>query len=159
VYLLYIFQEYKDVVHLSQKPLNNGKKLFTQSEEMDTLTPDVLLITGSGKKEKIYLETDHLILVSSEDNYAILHIFENNKTVKKMMRITTNEIEKQLNKNFVRCHRSYIVNINKVKDYYGNINNSKLVLEGINHHVPVSRALSDKIKLMYENKINTGFRN
>lgn len=42
-----------------------------------------------------------------------------------------NEIEKQLNHNFIRVHRSFIINLNRISGFYGNINNSKLVMEGI----------------------------
>ncbi|MBK6782964.1 MAG: LytTR family transcriptional regulator [Saprospiraceae bacterium] len=155
-YLIYIYQKYKDVNYLNLKPEDQNKNHNNQNQNAD---PILLHLKGSGKNENYFLEPDNLILISSEDNYVILHIIENSKAVKKMVRITMNEIEKQLNHNFIRVHRSFIINLNRISGFYGNINNSKLVMEGIKNHIPVSRTFADKIKSIVEKKTKTVIRN
>jgi len=48
--------------------------------------------------------------------------------------------------NIVRCHRSYLVNINAIKSVSGNAQGLKLQLKNTEQIIPVSRKYISKIK-------------
>ena len=58
-------------------------------------------------------------------------------------------MEKQLSDlpQFFRCHRTYLVNLDRVGHVSGNAQGYKLHLEGIDNLVPVSRSLNEEINL------------
>ena len=59
----------------------------------------------------IQVQTKDLLYVKSESNYVIL--FTKNKQVMSLMNLK--DLEKELPENFIRIHRSYIVNIKKIE--------------------------------------------
>ncbi|CAM1364087.1 LytR/AlgR family response regulator transcription factor [Tenacibaculum xiamenense] len=82
-------------------------------------------------KNKVHVLLDELIFIKSEDHYLAL----NTSGKKEFIRGNISKIIKELPPNFVRCHRSYIVNINSIKQY----NKESLLL--INKAIiPVSRS-------------------
>ncbi len=62
-------------------------------------------------KSKVYLK--ELIYVKSDGHYLNLHT----TSKKEFVRGKISEIEKELPPNFIKCHRSYIVNENYIKQY------------------------------------------
>jgi hypothetical protein len=65
---------------------------------------------------KFSVKREDLLYVEAADNYVIIHYLDNQKLVKYMIRSTLKRIEQQLpNAGLVRCHRSFMVNIDKVK--------------------------------------------
>jgi len=79
-------------------------------------------------KSKVYL--NELIYIKSEDHY--LQLITNKKT--EFVRGKLSEIMEQLPPNFVKCHRSYIINKNQIKQV---LSSSLLMNNG--NEVPVSR--------------------
>lgn len=53
---------------------------------------------------------------------------------------------------FYRCHRTYIVNLQKVKHISGNAQGYKLHLENIDTLIPVSRSLNEGIAAKFAKK-------
>ena len=84
-------------------------------------------IYGDNKKECIIFSTDSLAYIKSQGNYACFYIYNNKKLEEQVLRNTLGNITNDLKQypNFIRCHKSYIVNIQKIKI----INSTKLMLE------------------------------
>lgn len=82
-----------------------------------------------------------LLCIQSMENYCTLYYLEN-KTVKKIwLRISLSNILTQVQtQNITRCHRSYIINLEKVKNLRGNAQGYKLFLQEIDFEIPVSRS-------------------
>jgi tetratricopeptide (TPR) repeat protein len=80
-------------------------------------------------KSKIYLNS--LVYIKTEDHY--LNFFTNNNK-KEFLRGTIAEILKQLPPNFVKCHRSFIVNKNFIKS-----NNNKEIILIDETIIPITR--------------------
>lgn len=141
VYLLFIYQKYKEVKFLTSddRPIQN----LEPKMEYQHLT-----IFGAGKNEIIKVAPENLFLVKSEDNYVILFIHENGKIIKRMMRNTMSEVEQQIGSSFLRCHRSFIINPAKIKEIEGNITNTKICLTDIDNKIPVSRSMVEKVKML-----------
>lgn len=141
VYLLFIYQKYKEVKFVS----SDESPIQTTEAEKENIQ---LTIYGIGKNEKIILAPENLCLVKSEDNYVILFLLENDKIIKRMMRNTLSDIEQQIGNSFFRCHRSFIVNPVKIADIEGNITNTRISLTGIDIKIPVSRSMVEKVKML-----------
>lgn len=59
---------------------------------------------------------ENLLYIESADNYICIWYIKNEQLKKQLMRITMKEISEQLAEtNIVRCHRSYMVNLDIVK--------------------------------------------
>jgi len=78
--------------------------------------------------------------IRSDDIYAYLH----NGTEKYFVNISLKDIEEVLDSSlFLRCHRSYIINLNKVKRIIKN-QNCVLVMEN-GDEVPVARGRKEEV--------------
>ncbi len=150
-YLFYIYQRYKDVHHASNINLSSNNDAFS-----DTTTPAIsnaknkLCIVGTGKSEEYKIEADRLYVVKAEDNYVILYINKDDIIKKWMLRATMNEIERQLNSDFVRIHRSFIINKIHIENLSGNVTNTKVKIQKIDDDFSVSRTKVEQIRKLYE---------
>jgi hypothetical protein len=99
------------------------------------------VFTSENKSEIIKLRVDDLVLIKSADNYIEILYKDNEKIQQKLMRNTLKNIEAQLKKysEFIRCHRTYIVNKNFVLDFTRSYTGYRLRLSGYNEEIPVSR--------------------
>lgn len=66
---------------------------------------------------KITIALNNLVFIDSADNYATIHYINKEKISNYMIRNSLKWIEENISKDtpLVRCHRSYIVNLDKVK--------------------------------------------
>mgnify|MGYP005989234057 CR=1 FL=1 len=81
----------------------------------------------------LFIESNEIIFVESDGNYSTI------QTVNKKILVTKKlkEVHSQLPENiFFRIHNSYIVNLNKIKEFYKT--DGYVILEN-DHKIPVSR--------------------
>ena len=91
-------------------------------------------ITISTDGKLIFLETDKIIYIESDGNYSTFVMQDNQKIVvtKKLK-----EVNALLPENyFFRIHNSYIINLNKIKEF---IKNDGYVVMQTNDKIPVAR--------------------
>lgn len=63
----------------------------------------------------IAIDLDQLLFIKSADNYAAVYYVKDDKIRKELVRTTLKRLESQLDEFPIRrCHRSYMVNINKI---------------------------------------------
>ena len=76
----------------------------------------VTLVTGS-VHDDLKLKTNDIVCFQDTDNHLILYKLNKNKQLQKhWLPSSLDNIEEQLNPNqFIRCHQSFIVNINHIK--------------------------------------------
>ena len=79
-------------------------------------------------------------------------IIDENKLKKVTHRVTLSSFEIQLKEvsSLVRCHRSYMVNLNKVKNISGNAQGLKLELINHSEIIPVSRKYIPIVKEFFQ---------
>ena len=136
VFLLafYSFVRWKKVDY-TRKKLESEKKIIqdehintvAQLEKVRQLVIDDHIILKN--KTKVYL--DKLICIRAEDHYLYI-ISAEGKT--NFVRGKLAQLIEELPPNFVKCHRSYVVNTNYIKSI-----NSKVILLTNNEEIPVSR--------------------
>jgi hypothetical protein len=105
----------------------------------------VILIPSQNKSENLNVDLEHLLYVKAVENYVELCL-DNKKVI---LRNTLKSVEMTLADfpQFKRCHRSFLVNLHKVKSFSGNAQGLSLKFEAANvEEIPVSRAYVPEIK-------------
>ncbi|MGC4021225.1 MAG: LytTR family DNA-binding domain-containing protein [Cyclobacteriaceae bacterium] len=84
--------------------------------------------------------------VEADDNYSTFYWRNKAAVEKKILRMNLKSAEGQLDNNFtIRCHRSFIVNINMIETVTGNTNGYKLSIIGHDYSIPVSRSKGKEV--------------
>jgi hypothetical protein len=124
----------------SQNITSGNARIDHSSEEVE--------FYSESRSEKFRLKIGNLILIQSADNYIEIMYKENDGIQKTLVRNTLKNIEEQLRKynSIIRCHRTFIVNINHVSKFIGNYQGYRLKLTDIDTEVPVSRQYLLKVK-------------
>lgn len=93
----------------------------------NTLVP----ITDNGGNLKLSISMDNLLYIESDDNYIKVHYTTHGKLQSYLIRCKMKTIEEKFSsgKRLVRCHRSYIVNIGKVRILRKEMNNYFIELD------------------------------
>lgn len=114
----------------------------------DNKNDKLVKLIGDNKNEEIEICLSDLLFIQASGNYVEVHYQQENRQQKDLLRGTINKIEKQLVEfpELMKCHRSYIVQINQVKSVDGNAQGLKLNLNFTPEIVPVSRSHYKEIK-------------
>lgn len=106
-----------------------------------------LKLIAENEKDSIELAVESLYFIESSDNYSTIYFEKNGKLQKELLRSSLTRLESQiLSENIVRCHRSFIVNLEKVEKVTGNAQGYKLHLEAPELLVPVARKYSEIVE-------------
>lgn len=125
--------------------------LQEQKDKRDTTGSSIELVTDN-KKETLQLQQNQLICVNSEGNYSKVYYQDEGRVMERLMRVPLKKVEEQLAdfEMIVRCHRSYIVNLNQIQSISGNARSFKLHFAVPDLSIPVSRnfpkSVIDQIK-------------
>ena len=101
---------------------NAIKNLTPVKEEIITYDNEQISIKTQLKTDKFQLNPYLLLFALSQGNYTELYFLENNEFQKKLLRVSLKNLEAQLSMYpfIMRTHRSYIVNLVKIKHIQGN---------------------------------------
>ena len=100
-----------------------------------------IVIKSDNIKESLKINMLDFIYAKSDDNYSSIYYKNNGKISKALFRITLKKLEDQF-KNFeftIRCHKSYIINIDHIKEIDGASQNYRILMKEVDIQVPVSR--------------------
>lgn len=91
---------------------------------------------------RISASQEDIVYVESQDNYVNIHYRGDDKLMSYLLRCSTSEIEEALKGTpIVRCHRSYLVNLNRIKVLKHEKNRATIVLSDKDGtEVPVSKS-------------------
>lgn len=137
----------------SEQAADLEKKLMTKQETekkteivVENNLPKPIILTGDYQHEKIELYPDQLHLVSSASNY--IKVYHDHKGVLNysIIRSTLKKTEEMLSEhsNFFKCHRAYIINLDKVVHVEGNAQGYRIKVSGHDDLIPVSRNLNNE---------------
>ena len=114
-----------------------NKKLIEKREQVEKL----IHFNSEYKNDEITLKPNALLLIKSADNYIELYYEREGKLQKHILRSTMNRAEEILRDfdYFFRCHRSYLININHIKEIQGNSQGYKLYFDNIDFPALVSQ--------------------
>ncbi|MDN5203469.1 LytTR family DNA-binding domain-containing protein [Fulvivirgaceae bacterium BMA10] len=105
-------------------------------------------------KVRISLLSSDIILLESQDNYVSIHYLNNKDIQKYLLRISMTSLEEQLKgTGLIRCHRRFVVNLNKVLRINHTSKNLKLILNvPSNQLVPVSSTYASHVIDLLQHK-------
>lgn len=121
-----------------------NKKLFESKQQKEKL----IHFESDYKKDNLSISPDSLLVIKSADNYIEVYYKSEGIVKKQMIRSslkkaieTTNELDFIL-----RCHRTYIINTNHIKEIEGNSQGYKLYFENLDFPVLVSQKYTKSLK-------------
>jgi len=122
-----VAQSFNDQIAASPPPAPKKETLLTFKDE--------------NEKEDFSLPENQLLFIKAANNYVEITYQATDQIKKHLLRNRLNAIEQQLpQKNIVRCHRSYLVNLDKVGRITGNAQGYKIHFPFTSEYVvPVSR--------------------
>jgi len=102
---------------------------------------DFITLQSELKSENLSLSISDLIAIKAEGNYCEIYYFKQGKFTPQLMRISLKSLEKILEvyPQFMRCHRSYLVNLKLVSKVSGSARNISLHIDNVDFSIPVSR--------------------
>jgi hypothetical protein len=102
--------------------------------------PQVALLAAN-KKETFQVALADLLYIVAEENYVQIH-YRNERAARTLLRSSLTRIERQLRPFYprlFRCHRAFIVNVDRIAGVSGNAQGLKLALRDSAAIVPVAR--------------------
>ena len=127
----------------------HGLKVQSGSSSTKTNGTFVVSIHDIKGNIKLSLRIMDILYAVSEDNYVKVFYEQDGVVKNSMIRTTAKNIEDDLEGYITRCHRSYLINIARVKFFNNDRDNLYVILdqEGVNP-IPVSRSYRDAIALL-----------
>jgi DNA-binding LytR/AlgR family response regulator len=117
--IFWLYASFKDKYMMLEQMESNrsGQPIPGNPFEKRISTPHSLVSFCDEKGTlKFSVKREDLLYVEAADNYIIIYYEDNQKPLKYMIRSTLKRIEQELpNAGLVRCHRSFMVNMDKVK--------------------------------------------
>jgi LytTr DNA-binding domain len=141
-----------------ESKLEDKKKVIRESESINEREQSKITLAGDYQDEKISLWPHELYMVESASNYIKVYHLQKDKLVYTIIRSTMKKTEEMLAPYiiFLKCHRSYIINLDKVEHVAGNAQGYKIKIENHDSLIPVSRSLntefSDKLLAVQQSK-------
>jgi DNA-binding LytR/AlgR family response regulator len=124
------------------------KSEYVQLQTIHLATPAARLLhfSSDNGKDQVSVALDDLLYLESQDNYVAVTWLEGGARRGSLIRSSLKRLEESLEEPLlVRCHRSFIVNLGRVRGCQGNRHGLKLTLEGADRRVPVSRAYTETL--------------
>ncbi len=105
-----------------------------------------LTLVSDNEKDTVIINSAQLLYVESSDNYCTVVYQKDSQLVKPLLRSSLSRIEGQINRpRIVRCHRSYVVNLDRVERVTGNAQGYRLHLADGLVQVPVARQYNETL--------------
>lgn len=121
------------------------KKLDKFNDENLSKTIDFV---SDNTSESLKLQIADVAFIKSADNYVEIIFRETGTLKKKLIRNTLKNVEAQIKpySNFIRCHRTSIVNVYYIEKLIKSDSNHWITIEGSHEQIPVSRQYLLKLK-------------
>jgi len=131
------------------------KKKLEQIDQEDNVplqTKKGMLSFHDEKGElKLSVQTDQLLYLESADNYVKIHFLNKGKITHFMLRNSLKNLDESLaNTAMIRCHRSYVVNFDKVKVLRKEKDGIYLAMDEENiPDLPVSKTYTERVMVKF----------
>lgn len=132
-------------VYLLKRNLREAREIGTlihAYEHNPTESDTQVTLQGDNQEDYLSLSPQHILYLRAADNYVEVWYDSEAGIQSKLLRTTLSAMEAQLDElsALVRCHRSYIVNLDRVQDISGNAQGYRLQIGEVLEPVPVSRS-------------------
>jgi len=131
--------------------IQQDKKQEGSSINSSPGTSDLIHLKDERDQVKFSIHKPSVLYLESSDNYVTIHFLQEDQVRKEMLRNSMKKVEQQLQASgLVRCHRSFIVNIENVHWFKKEGRNYVFKMKHDNTIIPVSRAFVPAVKSMIQ---------
>lgn len=130
----------------SKKYAAEAALLHLPDEHPSLSTP--ITFYGENQNEVLTLQADQVAYLAAQDNYVQVFYLEKDALKNRLLRTTLRKMEETLSDwpQFFRCHRTFLVNFDKVVKVSGNAQGYRLHLQHLEETIPVSRNLNELVR-------------
>lgn len=129
------------LLFLEYRRIRKAYETFRTESGVSSARNKLIRLSADHGKEHIAILPKQLLYIEAQGNYVFIFYLEGELIKKNLLRTTMKKLERQLSQYFVlRCHRSFLVNVNRVTKVSGNAHQLQLHLSGLANHLPVSRS-------------------
>jgi DNA-binding LytR/AlgR family response regulator len=139
-----LLKTFREKAKTLEKKLKEKNELQQQVKEEEKKTADIIVMEGDYQNERVSVPPHQLYMVQSANNYVKVYVEQKGKVAYSIILLTMKKAEESLSVNsaFFRCHRTCIINLDKIIHVEGNAQGYRITLEGIEEPVPISRNFS-----------------
>lgn len=144
-YIYFVWQE-------NRRELRSLRKQIDRDETV--LQKAYIQILDEKGEMRLSIRRENLVAIESADNYVCIYYLNGDKTKKSMVRNTLSRVAEHLQgSRIVRCHRSYMINLDHAKILHRDKEGVfvELGIEGI-PDIPISRTYADNVREWLINK-------
>jgi len=108
----------------------------------------LLSIVSETKSDPVLnIGLNEFIMAQANSNYTSIWYLNEKKVQSKLLRLKLKSVAEQLHehKTVIRCHKSYLVNKNKIVSSNGNARSLNFIIDGIEQCIPVSRSFDKNL--------------
>lgn len=128
--------------------LKLADELNKKLKENKSIQEKIIYFISDYQKDSLAIKVSSLVLIRSANNYIEVFWKEGDIIKSQMVRCSMFSAEEILkeHKFVIKCHRSYMININFIDKIEGNSQGYKLYFENLNITIPVSKNAVSKLK-------------
>jgi len=138
---------------LLKKYLQEAEAINQRKDQLfsDNREDKIITISAQNPRNDLTCNGNDIVYLQALDNYVVIHFIKDSKDMKEIIRTTLKKVKENLNEypNFFHCHKSYIVNLDKVLKVSGNAQGLRLHCDYIDEIIPVSRQLHKEFKHLF----------
>lgn len=139
------------------KPINSALEERNKSSrsKIASKASELIQIPSENAEEGFAVRPENLLFMKAAENYTEIYLREKANVERRIVRINLRRLEDVLKEDdsFLRCHKSYIVNLALVVHISGNAQGFKLHMVEHEALIPVSRKFNSSIKELLQ-KVN-----
>jgi hypothetical protein len=135
---------------LLRQNLKSALELNKKLQERKEINKQMVFFESDYNKDSLSIRVNSLLFVNSANNYIDICWLESDKVITQLVRSSLKKAEEILKdyKFIVKCHRSYLVNINHIDKISGSYQGYKLNIQNTDITIPVSQNYITKFKEM-----------
>lgn len=117
----------------------------------DNRNEKLITISAQNPRNNFTCNCNDILYFMAQDNYVFIYFIKDSSFSREIIRTTLKKTINDLSDypNFYHCHKSYIVNLDKVINITGNAQGLKLQLGNTHEIIPVSRQLHQDFTKIY----------
>jgi len=117
-----------------------------KSIHMQAPASKLLHFSSDNNKDQISVALEDLLFLESQDNYVAVVFLDQGARRGTLIRSSLKRLEDANDEPMLlRCHRSFMVNLLRVRTCHGNQHGLKLGVDGADRSVPVSRTYTEEV--------------